>query len=90
MSRGLGYVYKRQRFILSFFFFFFDPDSFIKCEQLLPLLSAEQKRKHVEFATDLRNFWGDGPDPKAKILWIHYDEKWFYGFHKNMQSYVKV
>jgi hypothetical protein len=42
----------------------------------LPLLSPLQKKKHVDFCVHLRNNWGL---PRGKYLWIHYDEKWFYG-----------
>ena len=46
-------------------------------ERLLPLLTREQKAKHVAFCQRLRNNWGQ---PPGKFLWVHYDEKWFYGF----------
>lgn len=45
-------------------------------ERVLPLLSSVQREKHVEFSTHLRNRWGL---PEAKYLWVHYDEKWFWG-----------
>jgi len=45
-------------------------------ERFLPLLTAGQKRKHVAFAKHLRSLWGQG---RGKYLWIHYDEKWFWG-----------
>ena len=44
----------------------------------MPLLSDQQKKKHVDFCVHLLNHWGK--DPKGKYLWIHYDEKWFWGF----------
>ena len=47
-------------------------------ERLLPLLSDQQKKKHVAFCYHLLNHWGK--DPNGKYLWIHYDEKWFWGF----------
>ena len=47
-------------------------------ERLLPLLSEQQRRKHVIFSNHLLNHWGK--DPNGKYLWIHYDEKWFWGF----------
>lgn len=46
-------------------------------QRTLPLLSSEQKKKHVEFCKHVRNNWGV---PRQKTLWIHYDEKWFYGW----------
>jgi hypothetical protein len=33
--------------------------------------------KHVVFSKLLRNNWNL---PRQNILWINYDEKWFYGF----------
>jgi len=49
------------------------------------LLSAAQMIKHVEFSKHLLNHWGD--DPKGKYLWIHWDEKWFWG-HVNRHAKV--
>jgi hypothetical protein len=49
----------------------------IYVEQVLPLLLIVQREKHVTFSKLLRSNWNL---PKAKYLWIHYDEKWFYGF----------
>jgi hypothetical protein len=49
----------------------------IYVERVLPLLSIVQREKHVTFSKLLRSNWNL---PKAKYLWIHYDEKWFYGF----------
>jgi Transposase len=46
-------------------------------QRALPLLTAVQKQKHVEFATRLWNNWNL---PRQKVLWINYDEKWFYGW----------
>jgi hypothetical protein len=46
-------------------------------ERPLPLLSTQQMKKHVDFSRHLRNNWGL---PRQNILWIHYDEKWFYGW----------
>lgn len=46
-------------------------------ERLLPLLSTPQRAKHVYFAKHLRRNWGL---PIGRYLWIHYDEKWFWGF----------
>ena len=46
-------------------------------QRTLPLLSAIQKGEHVAFAKHLRNNWNL---PRQKILWIHYDEKWFFGW----------
>ena len=44
--------------------------------KVLPLLSKIQMQKHVEFATQVLARWGL---PPLKYLWIHYDEKWFWG-----------
>jgi hypothetical protein len=44
---------------------------------VLPLLSIVQREKHVTLSKLLRSNWNL---PKAKYLWIHYDEKWFYVF----------
>lgn len=46
-------------------------------QRTLPLLTTAQMEKHVAFAKRLRNNWGL---PPQKILWIHYDEKWFFGW----------
>jgi hypothetical protein len=46
-------------------------------QRALPLLTKEQMKKHVSFAKHLRNNWGL---PRGKYLWIHFDEKWFYGW----------
>ena len=45
----------------------------------LPLLSEEQKRRHVEFSNKLYDRWGLDA-ATSEILWIHYDEKWIFGF----------
>ena len=45
-------------------------------ERVIPLLSAEQKQKHLSFATRFRSNWGLGG---GKFLLVHYDEKWFWG-----------
>jgi hypothetical protein len=52
-------------------------------ERVLPLLSIVQQEKHVTFSKLLRSNWNL---PKAKYLWIHYDEKWFYGFVTRMNA----
>jgi hypothetical protein len=44
---------------------------------LLPSLSEEQKRKHVKFAKHVHACWNL---PPGKYIWLHYDEKWFWGF----------
>jgi hypothetical protein len=49
----------------------------IYIERVLPLLSRVQWEKHRTFSKLLHFNWNL---PKAKYLWIHYDEKWFYGF----------
>jgi hypothetical protein len=46
-------------------------------QRALPLLTAVQKQKHVEFATRLQSNWSL---LRQKVLWINYDEKWFYGW----------
>jgi hypothetical protein len=46
------------------------------CERIIPLLSPDQKKKHLDFATHFRNNWGLGA---GKYLLIMYDEKWFWG-----------
>jgi hypothetical protein len=46
-------------------------------QRALPLLTSVQKEKHVAFPTRLWNNWNL---PCQKILWINYDEKWFYGW----------
>ena len=40
-----------------------------------PGVSAVNSKKQVGFAIRVKNRWGL---PRAKYLWIHYDEKWFY------------
>jgi hypothetical protein len=45
--------------------------------RVLPLLLIVQWEKHVTFSKLLRSNWNL---PKAKYLWINYDEKWFYYF----------
>ena len=47
-------------------------------ERVLPLLSSIQMEKHVEFSKKVRNNWN--LNRRGKYLWVHYDEKWFYGF----------
>ena len=46
-------------------------------QRTLPLLTKKQKEKHVTFSKKLRRNWDL---PAQKILWIHYDEKWFFGW----------
>eukprot|EP00978_Attheya_sp_CCMP212_P045779 scaffold360211_cov63-Attheya_sp.AAC.1 len=47
-------------------------------QRVLPLLSKAQKMAaHVTFSKWLQSHWGL---PPRKYLWIHYDEKCFYGF----------
>ena len=52
-------------------------------EQTLPLLLPGQKKKHQAFAESVGSLWGQpgpqGQDSGQKYLWIHYDEKWFWG-----------
>jgi len=49
--------------------------TYVECA--LPLLTATQKAKHVAFATLVCNNWNL---KRGKYLWLHYDEKWFWGF----------
>ena len=58
----------------------------IYMERIIPLLSVVQKTKHLECAQKIRSNWGMGP---GKYLWIHYDEKWFWGLvlRKNAKSF---
>jgi len=48
---------------------------YVECS--LPLLTSEQMKRHVHFCERLTNNWMLAP---GKYLWIHYDEKWFYGW----------
>ena len=48
-------------------------------ERILPLLSKVQMQKHVDFAKLVREHWGQDIVGK-KYLWIHFDEKWFFGW----------
>ncbi|KAI2503723.1 hypothetical protein MHU86_10704 [Fragilaria crotonensis] len=48
-------------------------------ERILPLLSKVQMQKHVDFAKLVREYWGQDTVGK-KYLWIHFDEKWFFGW----------
>lgn len=48
-------------------------------KRILPLLSSSQKKKHVEFAKLFLNCWDLELGEDGKYLFIHYDEKWFYG-----------
>ena len=43
---------------------------------LLPSLSDDQKKKHVQFAKHVRAHWNL---PPGKYIWLHYDQKWFWG-----------
>ena len=45
-------------------------------EQIAPLLSEEQKLKHLQFSKCFLNNWGVGP---GEHLSIHCNEKWFWG-----------
>ena len=44
-----------------------------------PFLSGHQKLKHVAYANQLHNYWELSPIQLKKVLFINYDEKWFYG-----------
>ena len=52
-----------------------DYKNYVNC--LLPSLSEEQKRKHVEFTRHVWACWNLSP---GKYIWLHYDEKWFWDF----------
>jgi hypothetical protein len=49
-------------------------------ERALPLLTSVERAKHVTFCRRLCNNWGLAAAEQQKILWIHYDEKWFYSW----------
>lgn len=55
-------------------------------ERIIPLLSDAQKLKHYQCAVRIRTNWGLG---KGRYLWIHYDEKWFWGLvlRKNAKTF---
>jgi hypothetical protein len=46
-------------------------------QRTLPLLTSAQKERHVKFSKKVLNNWNLW---RQKILWIHYDKKWFYGW----------
>ncbi|KAI2498747.1 hypothetical protein MHU86_15758 [Fragilaria crotonensis] len=48
-------------------------------ERILPLLTRIQMQKHIDFAKLIRDHWGLNTRGK-KFLWVHFDEKWFYGW----------
>jgi hypothetical protein len=48
-------------------------------ERMLPLLSKVQMQKHVDFAKQVRQCWGQDTVGK-KYLWIHFDKKCFFGW----------
>ena len=47
-------------------------------QRAIPLLTAEQRKNHITFYKHLHN--NLGMRTRRKILWIHYNEKWFYGW----------
>ena len=49
-------------------------------QRFIPLLSERQRRAHVDFALHVKNNWGRGRDRRKRILWVHWDEKWFWGY----------
>ena len=53
-------------------------------QRIVPLVTEEQRRKHVAFAARLRNHWYLPQEIRQKILFINYDEKWFYGLVPRM------
>ena len=52
-------------------------------ERVIPLLTKEQREKHLAFAKHLINNWGKGI---GKYLLIHFDEKWFWGMLMRMTA----
>ena len=51
-------------------------------QRFVPNLSEAQRKKHVKFAQLVHNCWGRRNTRKwrrKRILWIHFDEKWFHG-----------
>jgi len=56
-------------------------------EKVVPLLSKTQKEKHFTFAKRVLDNWG--VEKSKKFLWIHYDEKWFWGmlFRKTAKTF---
>ena len=48
-------------------------------ERVVPALSPQQKMAHVEHAKKVKNRWNRTWEKGQKFLFIHYDEKWFYG-----------
>ena len=52
----------------------------IYTEHILPLQTTDQKTKQHLFSWHLTNHWGLPQERRSKILWVHYDEKWFWGF----------
>ena len=54
-------------------------------ERIIPLLSPDQRRKHLEFAKHFRNNWNLG---SGKFLLIMFDEKWFWGLV--LRNYAKA
>jgi hypothetical protein len=51
----------------------------------LPLLSSRQMDKHVVFAKLILNNWNL---PRGWYLWMHFDEKWFWGLV--LRAYAKA
>ena len=51
----------------------------IYTERIIPLLTTEQKNKQHKFASHLTMHWGLPAERLRKVLWVHYDEKWFWG-----------
>ena len=52
-------------------------------ERIIPLLSKKQKSLHLDCAKRIRSNWGLGG---GKYLWIHSDEKWFWGLVLRMNA----
>lgn len=52
-------------------------DTYREC--IVPAVSAKQKAQQVEHARKVKARWNLNPKPGQKFLFVHYDEKWFYG-----------
>ena len=49
-------------------------------QRFVPLLSPRQRAAHVQFAKRVKTNWGRRPKLHKKLIWVHYDEKWFWGW----------
>ena len=48
-------------------------------ESGVPAVTAFQKAQQVKHAQKVKAHWNLNPKPGQKFLFVHYDEKWFYG-----------